>query len=135
MRWATRHEFLLGRWIRDARKWGTSKAEQDYYERNTRQIISTWHKAGGHLTDYANRQWSGMLSSYYAPRWQKFIDMAAADLAAGKPADTGDYDHWRATFEGTWSNATSPLFPVEPQGDPCATAERLFRKYRQEMNP
>jgi len=131
---ATRHEFLLGRWIRDARKWGTTKAEQDYYERNARQIISTWHKAGGHFTDYANRQWSGLLSSYYAPRWQKFIEMAAADLKAGKPVDMADYDNWRRTFEDTWSKATSPVFPVEPQGDPCATAERLFRKYRQEMN-
>ncbi|HEX5790901.1 MAG TPA: alpha-N-acetylglucosaminidase [Luteolibacter sp.] len=131
---ATRHEFLLGTWISDARKWGATPSEQDYYERNARQIISTWHSAGGHLSDYANRQLSGMLSSYYAPRWQKFIDLAAAGLAAGKPVDMASYNRWRGTFDGTWANTTSQAFAAKPQGDPCATAERLFRKYRQEMN-
>ena len=65
----TRHEFLLGRWLADARSWGATAAEQAYYEHDARQIITTWHTAGACLDDYGNRQWNGLMRGYYLERW------------------------------------------------------------------
>ena len=126
----TRHEFLLGRWIRDARAIGVDEAEAAYYEKNARQILTTWHAAGGGLTDYARREWNGLLATYYLPRWSEFVRRLNLSLRENKPFDPGDYDRWRVTFEGDWVNATGGHFATEPAGDPVDTARRIFQKYR-----
>ena len=59
-------EFSLERWIAAARGFGSDNASKDYYETNARMLISVWGDSY-HLTDYASRTWSGMISTYYAP--------------------------------------------------------------------
>ena len=39
------------------------------------------------LVDYANREYNGLLSTYYAPRWEKFLTMLENDVRAGRPFD------------------------------------------------
>ena len=73
----TRREFRLGRWTEMARNWGRSETEKALYERNARMLLTTWGdreqcEKGG-LHDYANREWNGLLSSYYYPRWKAFF--------------------------------------------------------------
>ena len=53
----------LDKWIDDARKMGDSPQLKDYYEKNARNLITTW---GGSLNDYASRSWAGLISDYYA---------------------------------------------------------------------
>lgn len=57
---ATRSEFMLGRWIEAARRWGKRPEEQALYEWNARVQITTWgnRKAAeeGGLRDYAHRE-------------------------------------------------------------------------------
>ncbi|HEU4989006.1 MAG TPA: alpha-N-acetylglucosaminidase, partial [Gemmatimonadaceae bacterium] len=70
---ATRPEFLLGRWISDARRWGTTDAERRLYEWNARNIITLWgtkctEGQNDDLNLYAFKEWEGMFSSYYLPR-------------------------------------------------------------------
>jgi len=78
----TRSEFMLGKWTADARSWAADKGEQAYYEKDSRRLITVW---GGHLLDYAGRQWNGLLRDYYLPRWQMLIDATLAELNGGKP--------------------------------------------------
>jgi alpha-N-acetylglucosaminidase len=132
---ATRHEFLLGRWIADARSWGTTEAEQAYYERDARQILTTWQNAGTCLDDYANRQWNGLMGSYYIERWKEYIQRMDAALADGKPLDKPAYTDWRIAFEDRWVATTGQTFAATPQGDPSETAQRLLTKYRSELAP
>ena len=47
----TRHEWLMGRWISDARAWAATPVEADYSEHNAREILTTWHEPGGGLSD------------------------------------------------------------------------------------
>jgi alpha-N-acetylglucosaminidase len=124
----TRHEFLLGRWLADARRWAADPAEAPYYERNARQIITTWHKPGGELSDYAHRQWNGLLRTYYLPRWQEFIARLDRSLAGDQPLDAESYDRWRVEFERQWLESTEE-FSADPDGDPTTTARRLYEKY------
>jgi alpha-N-acetylglucosaminidase len=131
----SRHEFLLGRWLADARAWAATPAEQAYYEYNARQIITTWHKTGGGLNDYANRQWNGLMASYYLGRWSEFIKRLDAALAEGKPMDSAAYTQWRYRFEDHWLAASGEGFATTPQGNPTEIASRLLAKYRAELVP
>lgn len=130
----TRHEFLLGAWIADARKWGTDSAEQAFYEHNARQILSTWKEPGSTLTDYASRQWNGMMRNYYLPRWEEYIKRQDDALTQNKPFDANAYKTWRIKFDGDWVDRSGENFMTKPEGDPCETAKRLFEKYRSEFN-
>lgn len=81
---ATRREFSLNDWIDDARSWGINEAEADYFEKNARTLITVWGDSF-HLTDYANRDWAGLVSTYYKTRWEMFFDAVYAAMDAGEP--------------------------------------------------
>jgi len=130
---ATRHEFLLGKWLADARSWGDTPAEKAYYERNAREIVTTWHKGGGGLTDYSNRQWNGLLRSYYMPRWVEFVSRLDAALSTGKDFDDNAFAAWCATFEQNWVDSPSSGYSEIETGDAVKLASELFGKYKQEM--
>jgi alpha-N-acetylglucosaminidase len=125
----TRHEFLLGRWIADASGNGHSEAEKKYFERDAREIITTWHKGGGELNDYSNRQWNGLLRTYYLPRWEEFIRRINASLQSGEPFDQSSFDRWCGDFAQNWVDHCSEKFITEPQANPVTTAMTLIKKY------
>jgi alpha-N-acetylglucosaminidase len=129
----TRREFLLGPWIAQARAWGASPAEADYYEGNARQILTSWHEPGGGLTDYASRQWNGLVRVYYLPRWEKFIDLARASLSAGRPFPEKEYAEWLVGFEDGWNRSRNGDFATSPRGDPYDTCARLLLKHRAQL--
>ena len=63
--------FLLGPRLAEARAAGHTGAEADLYEWNLRTQLSVWGsspKGGSEVEDYANREWAGLISSYYKPR-------------------------------------------------------------------
>ena len=77
-------EFSLEDWIRDARAWGKNNAEKDYFEMNARTIITVWGDTY-HLSDYANRDWDGLVETFYKVRWKMFFDAVLAAYDAGEP--------------------------------------------------
>ncbi len=105
----TRPEFSLDDWIRDARSWGKTEEEKDYFEMNARTIISVWGDSF-RLCDYANRDWDGLIETYYKPRWQMFFDAVIAAFDAGEEyidrksprALQFDKDCW--DFECRWAH-------------------------------
>lgn len=94
------HDYTsLGKWIDMARAYGNDTAIQDYYERNARNLISTW---GGTLNDYASRTWSGLIADYYSVRWGMYID-AVIDAAENKRKfNQKALDHALDKFESEW---------------------------------
>ena len=80
----TRPEFSLEGWIADARSWGVTEEEKDYFEMNARTIITVWGD-GYHLTDYANRDFDGLIETFYKVRWKMFFDAVLAAHDAGEP--------------------------------------------------
>ena len=117
----TRREFLLGRWIRDARAWGADPAEADYYEHNARQIVTAW---AGKLRDYARREWNGLLRDYYLQRWEVWAKHNAPEALGDRHVDEKRADF--ATLRGVH-------YAVEPVGDPVQVARRILAKYRGEL--
>ena len=105
---ACHRTFSLEDWNNDARAWGDTPEEKDYYEENARTIITYWGGAAS-LTDYAARQWSGLVSSYYGYRWKTFIDEAIAAVKAGKQFDQSAFNKEMRSFEIGW---TKPSYKI-----------------------
>ncbi|MET8570110.1 alpha-N-acetylglucosaminidase TIM-barrel domain-containing protein [Streptomyces sp. NPDC004783] len=118
---ATDTRFLLGPWLEDAKSWGSTDAEKATAEFDARSILTTWgHRSGsdaGGLRDYANREWSGLVSDFYAMRWTKYLDALDTALVTGQAPAAID---WFA-LENAW-NQQRDTYPVQASGDPVALA-------------
>jgi alpha-N-acetylglucosaminidase len=133
----TRPEFLLGRWLADAQRWGTTDAERRLYEWNARNIITLWgtkctEGQNDDLNLYAYKEWEGMFTSYFLPRWEAFFTRLNASLDARAPFDRGPFAAASCEWEQRWSHDTTP-FRTAPTGDPIAMALRLVQKWRGEQ--
>jgi len=127
---ATNENFLLGTWIEDARSWGKTDEESDYYERNARTIVSIWQPwQHGALRDYASKQWNGMFSSYYKNRWQLFINFLMESLNEERDFDPTAFDLVVREIDYTWTRSTEK-YPTSASGDPISEAHRVREKYR-----
>lgn len=121
--------FLLGTWLRDARSWGTTEEESDLYEYNARNQITLWGPKG-EIRDYAAKQWSGLVRSYYMPRWELFLKSLWRSLEQHVPFNQTLFD------EEVFKQVEEPFtfqrntYPTSPQGDSIAICTELQRKYR-----
>jgi alpha-N-acetylglucosaminidase len=126
---AARSEFMLGKWIKDARAWASNDTEKAWFEKNARTIITVWG-GNGELLDYANRQWNGLMRDYYLPRWQLLIEATAAELKGGKAVDRVALEkNWRQ-HEKQFADAAADKYSNRPAGDCFALSRTLFQKYR-----
>lgn len=126
----TQEEFLLGRWIADARSWGTTQSEKDLYERNARNLITLWHgKEHTNLQDYARRQWSGMLKGFYKPRWEQFFNYAHECKEERIAMNMDEFEEELRNWEWEWIQKRAS-YPATPEGDPIAITRELYKKYR-----
>ncbi len=80
----TRSEFRLGHWIEAARQCGSNSEESNLYEWNARVQITTWGNRTcadeGGLRDYAHKEWQGLLSDFYAKRWEAYFKALAEQM-------------------------------------------------------
>lgn len=108
-----RAEFMVGPWIESAMRMGTNDAERDWLRWNARLQITTWgnrHAANiGGLRDYAYKEWSGLMSDYYYPRWQYFFDYILQNEQL--PVGFDYYD-----MESKWVEGTNP-YPTHPTSE------------------
>jgi alpha-N-acetylglucosaminidase len=126
---ATRKDFLLGPWIADARRWGTTEDERQLYERNARDLITLWGDADSRLHEYSCRQWSGLIKDFYKPRWKKFLEILQLSLVSPKGADLEGFDKNIRQWEWAWVNERKD-FPLHPTGSTVEIAKELYAKYR-----
>lgn len=119
----------VDKWINDARDYGDTPELKDYYEKNARNLITTW---GGRLNDYASRTWSGLIKSYYTKRWEMYIDAVVSALENGKEFSQKDFDKEVAAFEQSWVDSTEEI-KVESKGDLLTFARYLLGKYERRI--
>ena len=134
----TREEFLLGRWVASAGRWGRTPAERALYEWNARNIVTLWGRKctegeNDDLNLYAFKEWQGMFSGYFLPRWKRFFDGVNAAAAAGTSYDRAPFAARSCEWEQEWSTRHQVL-PTTPRGDAIATARRLVAKYRADID-
>ncbi|WP_121352060.1 alpha-N-acetylglucosaminidase [Flavisolibacter nicotianae] len=125
---ATRKDFLLGNWLEDAKRWGTTVGEKKLYERNARNLITLWGDKNNKLHEYACKQWAGLLNGFYKKRWEQFFSQVTADLQNGRETDFKKLESQLKDREWDWVNGRE-TYPVEPNGDAVQQPITLYRKY------
>jgi alpha-N-acetylglucosaminidase len=124
---ATREEFLLGKWIKDSRKHATSLAEAELYEWNARAIITTW--GGRELYGYAIKDWSGLYSSYYLPKWDKLFNKMRIEINGGEKLDYEKFIKETIAWEDQWVTLHDENIVSVPSGNSVAIAKEMWDQY------
>jgi alpha-N-acetylglucosaminidase len=117
--------FSLESWIEKARKFGTTSDEADYYEENARTLITVW---GGSLLDYARRDWCGLVSTYYAPRWENFMNEIISAIKENRQYDGGKVGEQNKTLNWNFIKPSTPVH-YSPKQDGVKLCKQLIKKY------
>ena len=129
---ATRDEFLLGKWLEDAKRWAVTDDQRKLYEWNARNLITLWGRNDSVLHEYAHRMWSGMLSGFYLPRWETYIRRLDESLASDKPFDADACNRELQLWEEQWTHRRDS-YPAVAKGDAVAVSRRLWDKYGKQL--
>jgi alpha-N-acetylglucosaminidase len=123
----TRQDFLLGKWIADARSNGITPAEKNLYEFNARDLVTLWGNKEDPLHEYSCRQWSGLIKGFYKPRWEKFF--AYLKAAKGASPDMKKFNEDIKNWEWQWVNNHTTRYASQPVGNSVVVAQALYKKY------
>lgn len=122
---ATRPEFKVGTWIKQARALGHTPEEQDHYEWNARVQITTWGNRvaadKGGLRDYAHREWNGLLRDFYYMRWKTYFDELTCRLDGAVPRTIDFY-----ALEEPWTLQHN-AYASEPEGSVVDVAREVYQ--------
>jgi alpha-N-acetylglucosaminidase len=119
---STNEYFLLGRWLGYVPAWSGSPADLAQIEYDAHSILTTWgdRRASNELHEYANRDWAGLVSDYYAPRWRLYFDSLEQALVAGaqpKPIDWFE-------FGDAWNRSTK-RYSTQTAGDTYKVSQSI----------
>jgi alpha-N-acetylglucosaminidase len=122
---STNDNFRLSTWIQSARSWARNDTEADFYEYNARNQITLWGPKG-EINDYASKQWGGLVSSYYIPRWQRFLHYLENTQASKYNAT--EIEAQLLDFELKWQEETSKSTRAETR-DLRAVLAKVSRRW------
>jgi alpha-N-acetylglucosaminidase len=119
----TNSSFLLGPWLKSVTPWAGRADELRRLQYDARSILTTWgdrtaSEAGLH--DYGNKDWAGLISGYYRPRWQLYFEQLDRSLKTGQ--SPGSIDWFQ--FGEQWNRSTAE-YAVRPNGDSWSLAKRV----------
>jgi alpha-N-acetylglucosaminidase len=126
---STRREFLLGRWIGDARRCGATAGEADLYEKNARDLITLWGDKESGLHEYACRQWAGLIKDFYKPRWAQYFIYLRQKMERGDRMEETGFDQAIKDWEWKWVNTVGGGYSEQPVGDAVGVVRGLYKKY------
>jgi alpha-N-acetylglucosaminidase len=126
--------FSLANWIGEARTWASSTDSlpvdstnasytsqiASFYEYNARNQITLWGPKG-EISDYASKQWAGLISSYYVPRWEMFFNYTLNGTTSASGANEALGSALLAFEEAwqlqTWGEAVGEGYSLSEQGE------------------
>ena len=123
---ASNENFLLGKWIKDARS-SVKDASKDLYEFNARNQITMWGYQQN-IEDYASKQWGGLVGDYYMRRWKLLIEFMLDSIMKGTELDFDAYEKERFLLESSWGQEHTN-YPTEATGNSLLIAYELYNKY------
>ena len=117
----------LDNWLKAAEAWAATPQEQAYYRHDAWQLITIWGNAPV-LNDYASRLWSGLITHYYAPRWELFIEEELRCLKEGRRFDQAAFDLLCRELEEKMVSA-SPMVEDGEAADVLELSRELLRRW------
>lgn len=117
--------WLLGRVLDEARAAASTDAEADALERSQRILITTWGpeyaSTSGLLSNYAGREYQGLLGEVYLKRWSRFFAEMRPSNDRTLRFTLGSWWH----YNQDWVNATDRTgIRSVPTGDPIELAKQ-----------
>ena len=88
--------------------------------------MTLWGPADSILHDYARKNWAGLISTFYIPRWEKFFARLTENW--GATLDAAGFEQEIRAGEDEWTHSTA--LPSAPQGDTIEVARSLYEKYK-----
>ena len=117
-------EYRLSTWVNNARKWGRNRSEENQMEQNAKLQVTVW--GGPDLHDYAWKEWSGLVSSFYKQRWIRMMRVLLE--SSGKAINGAEWDRSIAEWELGWTKSIG-LPSDATKGDTIGIAKDLIAKY------
>lgn len=129
---ATDRQFLLGTWQKKALEWGRTRQEKALMDKSAKMLVTTWiDQAPRALNDYSNRQWSGLVSDFYLPRWKRFFESQLDVLTGRKDRAAANAAFMDGTVREELAFAgNGKVYPAVPSGDTLAVANRVLNTRR-----
>ncbi len=120
---SSNQNFMLGKWLAEAKSRATNEAEKKLFEYNARAQITTWSFQNSDLHEYAHKEWSGLLSDFYKVRWEMFFNYLQQKLNGKNPEKPDFY-----AFEKAWTHKTN-LFPAKAINNSVEQSVKIYNKY------
>lgn len=125
---STNADFLLGRWLKQAKAMAASEGEAELFEINARNQITIWGPSG-QIVDYAMKQWAGVVKDYCLPRWRLFFDTCLTALNERKNFNANKFrDRVFKDVEHPWTVANDE-YATEGTGHSIRVSRELFAKW------
>jgi alpha-N-acetylglucosaminidase len=101
--------FQLYHWLKQAQDFGKTRSEKELALKNAKIQITFWgpDDPKTDLHEYANKEWNGLMSSFYLPRWKMFTDNCVAKLEGRSSAEPNYF-----LFERNWCNKADVYKPM-----------------------
>ncbi|MCH5178873.1 MAG: alpha-N-acetylglucosaminidase [Prevotellaceae bacterium] len=124
-------DFSFNKWVDDARSWGQTPEEKEYFEVNARTLVTTWGFKGHSLRDYARRTWHGLVAHFYKRRWEIYINhsLNAARRGVDVDADNMRDDIFQFEWNFTQKLADAELTEAPVNGSPVSVMRKMAVKY------
>jgi alpha-N-acetylglucosaminidase len=121
-------EFSLDEWVLASHQFEASDAPKSYFEKNAKVLITTWGQQDNFLIDYAARDYSGLINSFYKKRWEIYYDTARICMLENRELDQEKFDKDISEFEWQFCETTYTA-EVAEQIDASILTKDLYKKY------
>ena len=127
--------FLLGIWIRDARrKARETGGDEKMFVFNAKNQITLWGPHG-EINDYSTRQWNGVVGDYHMHRWTEYLKIIKEAIDAGVAPEMTDYHESMMKWGIEWDYNDEAKYPEEVTEDCFEVGEEMVEKYMKKSLP
>ena len=107
---------------------------ESLYERNLRTQLTIWGTSiaagDSEVSDYANKEWSGLISGFYLPRWQAWLGRLEQDLLSGRQYDPTAWRLEVLNMTYSWIELEDGVSMAgEARGEPVTLARHAYDHY------
>jgi alpha-N-acetylglucosaminidase len=99
-----------------------------HYERNILNLITLWGNKDCRIKDYACRQWNGMMSGFYRPRWERFFAVLEDAISRGVQYDELQFVSDSKDWEWDWVSGKEK-YATETCSDEIVECLRIWNAY------
>lgn len=143
----SRPEFSLSTHLKEAGNLSFTQKDKENFELNLLTQITIWGPVNTSVNyDYAWKEWGGLISTFYAKRWQRFFERLALAFPKRAKYSTktkiqicernmyqgSQFYKGVADFEKKWLSTVDPEEPTD--ADTVELARNLINKYDEMIN-